>query len=772
MTAVPRRPPPPRTGGPGEQPAEGSQPTAAFAPPHPRRISVFELGRVLGPAHSGGPSVLDWHSGLGLASALPEYAVFSPPDAAPTLPYASGSIDVVVLASADPAGLAEARRVARQAVFTRSPTGLPELRPAWSGDVRTRPANGSAARVGLPRGIRRVLLCAPRLPELDRQSGSRRMFDFVQLLVGNGVEVAFLADNVAGQDRYAGLLRRMGVSVHGDVTGGAPHLIESGRFDLAVIAFWHLAERLLPLLRAKSPGTGVVVDSVDLEFVRRAGQAALDPGRDDSRIRAGERARELAAYAAADGVLAVSEAEAAILRAELPPASTVPVHVVPDGADIPIGPLPFAQRRGIVFVANFWHPPNADALDHLADEIVPALDPALLARHPLAVVGNGVDERVARAVARIPHARLVGWVPSVVPYLHRARVSVLPLRYGAGTKRKLIEALLAGTATVATSVGAEGLPVHDDAQLLIADDPTAFAAAMTRLLAEPDLWRRLSAEGRRAMAARHDGDAAAKAFAAALREIAGRSASAAVTREHPRARESRVLVIGVVLAGQPNNGRAVIAELASSRQHTVEQRWAAIGRPGPDLAAALTLTVPEPTPKIPLLRRLLDGVRIADYDFIVLCDDDVALPPGFLDRFLDLQRTAGFALAQPARTEDSYIDHPIVQRQPGVLARRTLFVESGPVVCAHRSAFPHLLPFPEESPMGWGIEEVWSHRLDAAGLTLGIIDAVPVGHRLRPPTAHYRREDAEQGRAALLAAHAHRPMDQCLRVLDVLSPEH
>jgi hypothetical protein len=73
--------------------------------------------------------------------------------------------------------------------------------------------------------------------------------------------------------------------------------------------------------------------------------------------------------------------------------------------------------------------------------------------------------------------------------------------------------------------------------------------------------------------------------------------------------------------------------------------------------------------------------------------------------------------------------------------------------------------------MGWGNEEIWSRRLDAAGLSLGIIDTVPVEHRLRPPAAHYRWEDAERGRVALLAAHAHRPIEECLRVLDVFAAE-
>src|SRR5207248_3190265 len=84
---------------------------------------------------------------------------------------------------------------------------------------------------------------------------------------------------------------------------------------------------------------------------------------------------------------------------------------------------------------------------------------------------------------------------------------------------------------------------------------------------------------------------------------------------------------------------------------------------------------------------------------LVLVDDDLGLPRGFLDGLIGWQRALGWALAQPARTARSFVDHRIVQQQPGVAARRTRFVEIGPVVSIHRSAFELLLPFDLASPM-------------------------------------------------------------------------
>ena len=85
---------------------------------------------------------------------------------------------------------------------------------------------------------------------------------------------------------------------------------------------------------------------------------------------------------------------------------------------------------------------------------------------------------------RTPGVVAVGWVPSVLPYLRRAKVSLAPLRYGAGTKRKLIQAMMVGTPTVASPVAVEGIDIGNQALVRVADGPVAFADALTTLLAD------------------------------------------------------------------------------------------------------------------------------------------------------------------------------------------------------------------------------------------------------------------------------------------------
>jgi hypothetical protein len=230
----------------------------------------------------------------------------------------------------------------------------------------------------------------------------------------------------------------------------------------------------------------------------------------------------------------------------------------------------------------------------------------------------------------------------------------------------------------------------------------------------------------------------------------------------------RILVAGIYLADRPNSVVDIAARLAEVSAWDVEQRWIALGG-GPPTEAIANLTarvVRRPTPKYELLNAVLAEDELDDYEYVIVADDDIVVPRGFLDVFIGLQSELGFALAQPARASGSFIDHPIVEQQRGCLARETLFVEIGPFMSVHRSAYELIFPFDLDSPMGWGYESVWSYELPRRGLKMGIIDAVPVDHGLREPLAYYSWREADQQRREFLAARDHRPLTECFRVLE------
>lgn len=375
--------------------------------------------------------------------------------------------------------------------------------------------------------VRRALVCAPRVPEFDRESGSQRIFSCIEYLRRDGWAVSFVARDATGGEQYLRRLQQMGVTTYageesflaGD--GYLPDpaaLVAHGRFDLAILHFWYIAEYYLPLFRTLSPQTRLIVDSIDLHFLRVArgtlGTRANGTPPRLTMAQADEMMRELNTYVAADMVLTVSLKEADLLN----DLTGIPglAQVVPDGESIEPSAVPLEQRKGLLFLGNFRHPPNVGAVQYLCEEIVPLLDPALLTRHPLYIVGNNLDTRIAAYGRGHPAIRMVGWVPSVLPYLYQARVALVPLLYGAGTKRKLLQALMAGTPSVSTRIGAEGFELQHGEHLLIADDAESFARAIQTLLHDDQLWRQLAGQGQAAIQATHSSTVAASRLRAAI----------------------------------------------------------------------------------------------------------------------------------------------------------------------------------------------------------------------------------------------------------------
>jgi glycosyltransferase involved in cell wall biosynthesis len=314
-------------------------------------------------------------------------------------------------------------------------------------------------------------------------------------------------------------------------------VIERGRFDLALLTFWRIAEAFLPVIRRVSPSTFIIVDSIDLHFVRGARQVLRrerqtappmlltdDYGR--------ELVREINSYVAADAVLAVSTKERDLIN-DLTSDPRL-AHCVPLCEDLEESTVPLETRKGIIFIGNFWHRPNVEAIEHLCYQIRPRLPEAVLAEHPIQIIGNGVNETV-RQLGRLPHVLVVGWVPSIAPYLGRARMSVVPLLHGAGTKGKVLQALMAGTPTVSTPMGQEGLDLVDDRDILIADTADVFAKSIVRLAADDDLWRRLAHSGRSQIAAVHSREAIRNRLSEVFRTVLAKSPKAAPVSRRPEA---------------------------------------------------------------------------------------------------------------------------------------------------------------------------------------------------------------------------------------------
>ena len=320
---------------------------------------------------------------------------------------------------------------------------------------------------------RHALVISYHVPQPDRDSGSRRVFHLLELLQEAGwLPLVYAADGV-GPAYDVRRLNQRGIAVYDGYRSSVDDVLREQQLDLALIAYWPNAERYLPRIRSLSPGTRIIVDSVDLHFVRESRESLNCPvaasGRGLTEAHGSRFAAELNSYASADGVLTVSQQEADLVNTLLWDWNLA--QAVPDFEEIPPAFEPFSRRHGIVCIGSFEHPPNVAAVSHLCKDILPRVDPAVLARHPVWIVGNKPTDTVRELAGDLDNVHVIGWVPSVLPYLARARISVVPLLYGAGTKRKLVQALAVGTPTVSTSVGVEGLALEDGEHVFVADDP-------------------------------------------------------------------------------------------------------------------------------------------------------------------------------------------------------------------------------------------------------------------------------------------------------------
>jgi len=258
----------------------------------------------------------------------------------------------------------------------------------------------------------------------------------------------------------------------------------------------------------------------------------------------------------------------------------------------------------------------------------------------------------------------------------------------------------------------------------------AHAAGSAEPVAADYLSGRSGTLGRRGMLAGRARDAAADALALRRTRAVRRAARAAPPRR-------RVLVAGVARPELAPVARAIETELRRSRH---------------DVALHLRPGVPG-LGKWANLRATLAEHPLHGADWLLVVDDDVVLPAGFLDAFLFTAERFGLRLAQPAHAFASHAAWPVTRRRPGLLARRTRFVEIGPVTAIHAAAFPLLLPFPDLE-MGWGLDAHWSAAAAAAGLPLGVIDVTPIRH-LRPVAATYPHAAAAAEAERFLAGRAY-----------------
>jgi len=364
----------------------------------------------------------------------------------------------------------------------------------WADELAGHRRNGLAPELERDRWAkRRVLAIDACMLTPDQDSGSQRTQRLLALLVELGCKVSFIADNLEYRQPYVSDLQQAGIEVqfHPYVRSIGDFLSRHGsEFDVVLIARHYIAAKHIDEIRACAPHALIVFDTHDLHFLREERLAALEGSRTVVASAASSRETELALIRKVDVTLVVSPVEKKLLG-DLAPESNVmvlsnihPVH--PRGK-------PFAGREGLLFIGGFRHPPNTDGVLWYAREILPRLREKLPGVRTT-IIGSEVPPSIRKLAA--DDFVVTGYVPDVEPYFGACRISISPLRYGAGVKGKINLAMSYGVPVVATPSSIEGMHLTPGVDVMVGADPEAFADAVARLYRDEPLWNALSEGGR------------------------------------------------------------------------------------------------------------------------------------------------------------------------------------------------------------------------------------------------------------------------------------
>jgi GT2 family glycosyltransferase/protein-L-isoaspartate O-methyltransferase len=361
-----------------------------------------------------------------------------------------------------------------------------KLRERWQDELARHEPNGEHVVLARDRAWQKetVLIVDHYVPQPDRDAGSRTMIAFIDALLARGCVVKFWADNLYFDPIYTPPLQARGVEVMygGQWVGGfARYLQDNPHVRTVMLSRPHIAEHYIDALH-KHPDVRSVYYGHDLHF-RRMDMEATRNGGSDGEARSMELL-ERRIWKAVDRVLYPSAEEAQDVRA-LEPAVDARA-ILPYAFDHFNDDAVPAQRAGILFVAGFAHGPNVDAARWLVESVMPQV----WAHHPgvkLSLVGSNPTDAV-RALAS-EHVEVTGFVSDeeLVQRYGAARVAIVPLRFGAGVKGKVVEAMQQGLPLVTTGIGAQGL-VGLEAVVTVADEADGLAAGLLSLLEDDALW--------------------------------------------------------------------------------------------------------------------------------------------------------------------------------------------------------------------------------------------------------------------------------------------
>jgi glycosyltransferase involved in cell wall biosynthesis len=398
------------------------------------------------------------------------------------------------------------------------------LQQRWQPQLAALPPPGEARQRGR---IGHIMVVDQITPTPDRDAGSVTQAFILEILVRLGWAVSFVPEaTMENRPGYTQALQRIGVQcVY------APHyqnlyefVRDEGRtVDVAMLYKGPPTVHYLNIIGPHCPQARILFDTVDVHYLREMREAELAGSSEMMAKARRTKTLELEAMKRSDCTIVLSHHERELLEREAP---DVRLAVLPLILDCPGPQVAAHETRDICFIGGFLHQPNRDAVLYFAEQIWPQIHARLPAAKFRIMGSHAPPEVLALASDSVV---IDGFVPDLATSLGRCRISVAPLRYGAGIKGKVGSSLSYGIPCVATSLAAEGmgLGAHDGVE--VADDPQEFADRVVRLYQDAAYWSQMSAAGIAFVEREYSLRASAKRIAGILDELGFPAAAGTAT---------------------------------------------------------------------------------------------------------------------------------------------------------------------------------------------------------------------------------------------------
>lgn len=339
-----------------------------------------------------------------------------------------------------------------------------------------------------------LLIISALYPMPDRLGGDNRFFHLLQALVCEHklTYLAFAPDSQATQygqdatDVYRNNLFGLGIGI---LPPGVRGALQGQRYDAVFFQYYTHALQWATEVRTFQPWAHVVVDNGDVAYRRLFSKADLTGDPADRAAAERIKREELTAYRSADAILAVSKEDLDVVRIEIP---DLEAYIIPNTHPIPDASSERRESCRLVFVGSFVHPPNVDGIMWFVHEVLP-LVVNVISGVRVWVVGYAPTPEVLALAS--DYVEVVGYVPETAPYLESATISIAPLRFGAGVKGKIGEAMAYRLPVVTTAVGIDGFGLTPGVNILVGETPEEFASHVINLLQDEHLRNNLADAG-------------------------------------------------------------------------------------------------------------------------------------------------------------------------------------------------------------------------------------------------------------------------------------